>query len=325
MSDLGLDIEAASRAIRSASRVVICGHVSPDGDCMGSVLGLTLGLRTLGIDAVPTLADERPAPVTYAFLPGHDLFRAASDLEPPALFVALDAASLDRLGSAVPLAEAADMIVNIDHHAGAEAFGHVNAVDPDAAAVGQILWHMLPSLGVEASPGIATCLYVAVMTDTGRFSYGNTDPAVLRDAAAMVEAGADPFHAYSAVYEARSASYLRLLGIALSRVTHANKGRVAYSWIAEEDLAATGTLPEETEDLVDVVRSVGDVEAILLVKLVDGQARVSLRAKGPADVGSAARALGGGGHRAAAGATVKGGLDEALAAVLPLLPGGSDR
>jgi phosphoesterase RecJ-like protein len=211
----------------------------------------------------------------------------------------------------------------VDHHPDNALFGAVNVVDPAAAATGQILWRMLPSLGVRPTPEIAQCLYVAVMTDTGRFSYGNTDAGVLRDAAAMLDAGADAFGAYAAVYERRSPGYLRLLGLTLSRVTHANGGLVAYSWITDEDIASCGALPGETEDLVDVVRTVGDVEAVLLLKPNGESTRVSLRAKAGFDVGAAARTLDGGGHHAASGATVAGGLDEALAAVLPLLPGGA--
>ncbi len=322
VTDLRDDMRSAATLLLGASSVVVCAHVSPDGDAVGATLGATLALRAAGIQVVPTLADDRSAPATYAFLPAHSSYRSVGSLEPPDVFLALDCPNPSRLGLAEPLARSAGTLVSIDHHPDNTMFGHVNVVDRCAAAVGQILWHMLPYLRVTPTPEIARCLYVALMTDTGRFSYGNADASVLRDAASMVDAGADPFHAYSAVYESRSASYMRLLGLTLSRITHANAGRVAYSWITDGDLETTGTLPEETEDLVDVVRTVGDVEAVVLAKVTDGETRLSMRAKGPADVGSVARALGGGGHHAAAGASVSGGLAEALAAVLPLLPGG---
>jgi phosphoesterase RecJ-like protein len=325
MGDHDSTLTDAARALRSAGTVVVCAHVHPDGDAVGATLGAALALRSLGIEAVPTLADGRTAPATYAFLPGHDLYRTADELTAPDVFLALDSPNWSRLGDAECLARLAGTVVVVDHHPDNAHYGHVNVVDATAAATGQILWRMLPKLGVEPARDVATCLYVATMTDTGRFSYGNTDARVLREAAEMVDAGVDAYHAYSAVYEARSASYLRLLGLTLSRITHANGGRVAYSWITDEDLAVTGTLPEETEDLVDVVRTVGDVEAVVLFKTDSGSTRVSLRAKAAFDVGSAARALGGGGHHAASGATVPGGLDDALMAVLPLLPGGAPR
>jgi len=320
----GVLIDAA-RALTGAGSVVVCAHVHPDGDAVGTTLGAVLALRSLGIEATPTLADGRQAPATYAFLPGHDLYRTADEIETPDVFLALDSPNWSRLGDAECLARSAGTLVVVDHHPDNTRFGHVNVVDSTAASTGQILWDMLPLMGAERSRDVATCLYVASMTDTGRFSYGNTDARVLRDAANMVDAGVDAFRAYAAVYEARSAAYLRLLGLTLSRITHANGGRVAYSWVTDQDLVETGTLPEETEDLVDVVRTVGDVEAVALFKPDLTSTRVSLRAKAGFDVGAAARALGGGGHHAASGATVAGGLDDALAAVLPLLPGGSAR
>jgi phosphoesterase RecJ-like protein len=325
MSDHVSTLTDAARALAGAGTVVVCAHVHPDGDGVGATLGAVLALRSLGIEAVPTLADGRTAPSTYAFLPGHDLYRTADELSTPDVFLALDCPNWSRLGDAECLARSAGTVVVVDHHPDNAGYGHINVVDATAASTGQIIWRMLPDLGVTPARDVATCLYVATMTDTGRFSYGNTDARVLRDAAEMVDAGVDAYHAYSAVYEARSASYLRLLGLTLSRVTHTNAGRVAYSWITDEDLAMTGTLPEETEDLVDVVRTVGDVEAVVLFKTDSGSTRVSLRAKAAFDVGAAARTLGGGGHHAAAGATVSGGLDDALMAVLPLLPGGSSR
>jgi phosphoesterase RecJ-like protein len=323
MSDAAAHIAEAARALKGARLAVVCAHVHPDADAVGSALGLVLALRELGIDAVPVLADGDGPPATYAFLPGFELYRTVESLAVPDVFVALDAPSWDRLGDAEDLARRAGKVVTIDHHPDSDLFGAENVVDPTAAATGQILWRMLPALGVAPTRDIAQCLYVAVMTDTGRFSYGNTDEAVLRDAAAMLDAGADAFGAYAAVYESRSACYMRMLGLTLSRVTHANGGLVAYSWITDEDIASCGALPGETEDLVDVVRTVGGVEAVLLLKPNDTETRVSLRAKGSFDVGAVARVLGGGGHHAASGATVLGSLDQALAAILPLLPGGA--
>jgi phosphoesterase RecJ-like protein len=323
MNDAPAHTVEVARALTRASSVVVCAHVHPDGDAVGSTLGLVLALRGLGIEAIPTLADGTVPPSTYAFLPGFDLYRTADSLAAPDVFVALDTPNWSRLGDAEELARSAGSVVTIDHHPDNTGYGTLNAVDSAAAATGQIIWRMLPQLGCAVTPDVAQCLYVAVMTDTGRFSYGNTDEAVLRDAAAMLDAGADAFRAYGAVYESRSACYMRILGITLSRVTHANNGRVAYSWITDTDIASCGGLAGETEDLVDVVRTVGGVEAVVLLKPNETETRVSLRAKGSFDVGAAARMLGGGGHHAASGATVPGGLDDALAAILPLLPGGS--
>jgi bifunctional oligoribonuclease and PAP phosphatase NrnA len=320
-----LDWDGAASALTSAGSVVVCAHVDPDGDAIGSVLAACNALRRIGVAAVPTLADDAPVPQTYAFLPGSDLFVRAADITPPDVFLALDTPSPSRLGVAQELADGARLVVVADHHPDNRHFGDVELFDPRAAATGQIVWRLLKHLGVVPTPVIAQCLYVALMTDTGRFSYGNTDRRALRDAANMVIAGADPYAAYDATYEHRSAGSLRLLGLALSRVTVVNGGRVAYSWVSEDDLAATGTTMPETENLVDAVRQLGGVDAVFLAKAVGGHVRISLRSKTGADVGAVARVLGGGGHRAAAGATIDGDLDDALAALLPLLPGGDVR
>lgn len=312
----------AAEAMLGARTVVLCGHVNADGDSAGSVLGLALALRAAGIDAIPTSADPEGGPRAYSFLPGFDLFRPAAGLAAPDVFVAMDAPNASRLGEAENLAHEAGTLVVLDHHPDSACFGHINVVDWRAAAVGQIVWRLLPALGVAPTRDIAQCLYVAVMTDTGRFSYGNTDSSALRDAAAMVDAGADPHATYEAVYERRSAGFLRLLGVVLSRVTHANGDKVAYSWYEPQDLVVTGARMDETEDLVDFVRTVGDVDVVFLLKAGEGDCRVSLRAKDSFDVGSVARSLGGGGHAAAAGASCPGGIDEALEAILPQLPGG---
>jgi phosphoesterase RecJ-like protein len=320
-----LDWSGAVSALTSAGSVVVCAHVDPDGDAIGSVLGATLALRSRGIAAVPTLADSATVPITYAFLPGCELFAPAADIPAPDVFLALDTPTPARLGSAQQLADGAPLVVVADHHPDNRHFGDVELFDPRAAATGQIVWRLLKHLGVAPTADIAYCLYVALMTDTGRFSYGNTGSRVLRDAANMVIAGADPYAAYDATYERRSPGSLRLLGVALSRITLANGGRVAYSWVGEEDLEATGTTMPETENLVDAVRQLGGVDAVFLAKVVGGNVRISLRSKTGADVGAVARQLGGGGHAAAAGATVQGDLDDALAALLPLLPGGAAR
>jgi phosphoesterase RecJ-like protein len=212
----------------------------------------------------------------------------------------------------------------LDHHPDASRQGHIHVFDPDAPATGTLVFELLGHLGVTADRAIATCLYTALLTDTGRFSYSNTTPYALRVAASLIEAGADPNAVFTAAYEDRSRGAQRLIGLALERITLANDGRVAYSWIASEDLTSTGARPEETENLIDHLRALGGVDVVVLLKAGDDVVRGSLRAKGDADVGSVARQLGGGGHRAAAGFTVDGDVTGALARVLPLLPGGHE-
>lgn len=315
------EVRVAS-ALLTATSVVVCGHVTPDGDAVGSVLALTLALREAGVDAHATLADNHPVPGTYRFLDGCELYRPASELEPPDVFVVLDTPRWSRLGIAEPLARSARQVVVVDHHADDACFGHLNLVDVTAASTASIIWRLIPLLGVTPDERIASACYVALMTDTGRFSYGNATARAHREAAEMIDAGADALRAYTRVYESRSAAALALLGRVLSRVTLANGGRVAYSWMTEADLAETGALAEDTENIVDVVRQTGRVDAVAFFKQQAGEVKVSLRAKCPAvDVSAIARSFGGGGHRAAAGTSLPLPLERAVETILALLPG----
>lgn len=318
-----LPYHRAATALRKASSVVVCGHVRPDGDAMGSVLGMTLALRAAGIPAVPTLADARPAPNTYGFLPGHSLFVPAADLESPEVFVALDTPVPDRLGEGRALMEAADSVVVFDHHPGAAEYGTHCVCDSSMAATGQIVWRFLDALDVKPTPEIALPLYVALMTDTGRFAYDNTSADAFRTAAEMVEAGVNPAEAARLVYQERSASSLDLESRALSRLTVANGGRVAWTYLTDEDFTQTGALPEEAEHLPDAVRVLGGVDVVMLLRQRGEEVRGNLRAKTGVDVGAVAQSFGGGGHRAASGFTVApGSVREVATRLLAALPGG---
>jgi len=315
--------QAVAAALKAASHVVIASHVDPDGDAMGSSLGLAFALEQIGIPATLALGSGAGVPPTYAFLPGSDRLRAPVAPPVPYVFVSLDSPDVRRLGAAAELAADADAVVMIDHHPDAVGSHCLDLLDAGAASTGSLVWQLLPHLGVTPDARIATCLYTAVLTDTGRFSYSNTTPETLRMAADMVDAGAHPHDIYTAVYENRSAGAQQLVGRTLERVRLANDGRVAYSWIDEADFAATGALPAEAENLIDFVRALGGVEVVFLAKVNGSTVRGSLRAKSDADVGAIARTLGGGGHRAAAGFSIDGDLDTLLERLLPLLPGGT--
>lgn len=308
-------------ALRRASSVVVCAHVHPDGDAVGSVLAMTLALRENGIAAVPTLADPEDAPRTYSFLPGFGLYVPAGQLEAPQVFVSLDSPNFDRLGAAAELARGADTLVVLDHHPDALPYGDINVIEPAAAATAQMVWRFARELDRPPTADVARCCYVGLITDTGRFSYDNTSSDALRDAAQMVEAGVDPADTSRLVYQSRSAASLAMEARAMSRLKLANNGHVAYAWITDEDFADLGTSPEEAEGLPDAVRVLGGIDVALLLRQHAGEVRVNLRAKTGFDVGSVARNFGGGGHRAASGLTFEGTLDSLLPVLLSMLPG----
>lgn len=314
--------ELIAGVLRQAPHVVIASHVDPDGDAIGSSLGLALALDQAGVSNTILLASGDSCPMTYSFLPASDRMGEPSDLPPGYVLVSLDSPETARLGRNAPLADSAEELVTIDHHPDARAERGLALLDASSAATGVLVWRLLEPLGVVADADIATCLYTAVLTDTGRFSYSNTTPDTLRIAAEMVEAGADPNEIYTSVYENRTIGAQRLVARTLERITLANQGRVAYSWIDESDFASTGALPEEAENLIDSVRALGGVEVVLLAKVQGDGLRCSLRAKSDADVGRIAGHFGGGGHRAAAGFTYEGDLESLTHRLFPMLPGG---
>jgi len=309
-------------ALRKATSVVVCAHIRPDGDAMGSTLGMTLALREVGIAAVPTLADPEPAPSTYSWLPGFGLFVAAEQLEAPDVFVAVDTPNPERLGAAEPLMRGANTVIVIDHHPDAEPFGTVAVLNPAAAAASQIVWEVARALEEIPSADVALCCYTGLLTDTGRFSYDNTSEQAFRDAAEMLAAGVNPAEAARQAYQNRSKASLDIEARAMCRLTLVNGGHVAYAWVDDEDFAELGVLPEESETLPDAVRVLGGIDVALLLRQKGDEVRVNLRAKTGFDVGTIARRFDGGGHRAAAGFTFTGTIAELLPQLLPLLPGG---
>lgn len=308
-------------ALRHATSVVVCGHVRPDGDAIGSVLGMTLALREAGISAVPTYADAEEPPATYGFLPGFGLYAPAGELEAPDVFIAMDTPIPSRLGLAEGLQKAAKTVIVFDHHPDGHEFGAINVVDPTAAATAQLIWHFAQSLGAP-SADVAECCYVGLVTDTGRFSFDNTTAQALRDAADMVDAGVSPAQISHHVYQSRSAGSLAIESRALSRLTLANNGHVAYTWVTDEDFAELDIRPEDAENLPDAVRVIGGIDSAALFRQHGSEVRVNLRSKTGADVGSVAKHFGGGGHRAASGFTFEGDIDTLLPLLLPLLSGG---
>ena len=314
----------AAVALRRAPSVVICAHVRPDGDAIGSALGLTLALRELGVPAIPTLADDRDAPSTYSWLPGFGLYVQAKDLEAPSVFVAVDTPNLERLGAARALAESAGTLIVIDHHPDATEYGNVHVLNKRAAATGELIWQLVEALEVRPTADIALNCYVALLTDTGRFSYQNTTSDSLRDAAKMIDAGVEPSEVARRVYQTRTSASLALEARAMSRLTCVNDALVAYTWVDDADFEETGARPEEAEHLPEAIRVIDSIEVALLLRQKGTEVRGNLRAKTTFDVGAVARRLGGGGHASAAGFTVfDSTVDQVLATILPMLPGGA--
>jgi bifunctional oligoribonuclease and PAP phosphatase NrnA len=306
--------------LKRAEDVIVAGHVNPDGDAVGSILAATLGLRKLGKKAWPTWGDPPVVvPFSYTFLPGADDFVQPNDLPDADTFLAVDCGALDRLGVLEDRARNSHSLINVDHHMGNTEFGDLNVVVTSASSTAELIAYLLEDLGVEMDRDIATCLYTGVVTDTGRFQYSNSSPEVLRLAATLLEYGVPAVQVAQEVFESAPFGYLKLVGRVLNRATLNEKARFVYSWLLLDDLEATGVAVDETEKLIDLVRSTRPAEVAAMFKeQADGTYRVSLRSKGPTSVGAIARANGGGGHELAAGFTAES-VEAGVAIVLSAL------
>jgi phosphoesterase RecJ-like protein len=320
-SELATAVQAVRELPRDAAVLLSC-HVNPDGDALGSMLGFGLGLRSLGFTQVRASFPEPYAVAEpFQFLPGLELL-VPPELAPhrPALAVSFDAASPGRLGPLTDVSVSCPIWIVLDHHVSNTGFGSVRLVDPHAAATAVVAVKLLDRLGVTLDEDMATCMYVALATDTGSFRYASTTGEVLTLAARLVEAGARPADIARHVFDTRSFAATRLLATVLDRAElepAAAGGRgLVSAYATTADLTRFGQQAHVLESFVDVLRSTGEADIACLVKPVrEDEWAVSLRSKGATDVAAVAVALGGGGHRLAAGFTGFGSAEQVLAAV----------
>ena len=311
------NLEPACRLIHQKERFVVVGHVNPDGDCLGSICAMKLGLKQLGKTVLAVVPDGIPE--LYTYHPGDDetLRELPSNLGE---YVAVvdDCENLGRTGALAEKLTECDSILEIDHHPGTDARdADIGVIDPESASTGEIVFALLRECGVRIGPDIAECVMTAVMTDTGAFRFANVKADTLRHAADLVDAGANVTDVAQKVYESRSISTLRLLGMSMSTLTTALDGRVVYAMVTRKMIEESGASVAETEGLVNYVRSVRDVEvAILFREDDDAVTKVSLRSKNGGDISLIARSFGGGGHRMAAGCTLMLPIGEAIETIL---------
>lgn len=284
--------------------VGVCAHTRPDGDAVGATLGLVAALRAAGINAQPLLADEKSAPETYSWLEHFNAYAQPS--QAPAYFdylFILDTPTLSRLNEGAGYLHKAHTIVLIDHHMRGDIPAAECLVDTTASATAQLVWKLIANSRFETSQAVAQACFVGLSTDTGSFQHSNTTPEALRDAAEMVAAGASVQETANRICFSKSAAALALEQRILKRLTVDDDGTIAYSYVTDEDFSSTGALRSEGENLVELVRSVKGVAVAILFTQSARDTRISLRAKTDVNVAKVAQALGGGGHKAAAGCT----------------------
>ena len=306
---------AAVELLRQSPDVTLVCHVAPDGDALGSMLALARVLRARGAETTCTWGDERwVVPTPYSWLPDLDTVVSPRRVDgQPSLLVVLDTASRDRLGVLGTLPEQAGAVIVIDHHAHsgegvATRLPGVHLVDPASAATAVVVEELLRRMDVAVDATTATLLYVGLVTDTGSFQHSVTTSAVHDVAARLLDAGAQPDVVAQRLWGTKPFAFQQLLGAALARAVleqHEVAGRgLVWTVVDRAALRSTGLTLDDVESVIDVVRSAREADvAVVLKEDVDGSIRVSTRSRGATDVGAACVALGGGGHRLAAGFT----------------------
>ncbi len=306
-------------AAAARATVVLCAHVQPDADALGSTLALAEALRRRGARVLATFPEPFVLPVSLRWLPGvAALVPSAEVPTSPEVFVSLDAASPGRLGELAPLLHRAHTSVVLDHHASNPGFGDVRVVDPDAPATVTLVADLLDGLGVPLDATLATCLYAGLAADTGSFRFGGTRPDTHRLAARLLETGIDHAEISRRLFDTAPFGWLRLLSLVTGRAqleTGAGAGLV-WTWSSTAEAAEHGLPGEQLEALVDVVRATEEADVACVLKgQDDGTWSVSMRSRGATDLSRVAMALGGGGHRAAAGFTWTADRDGCIAAI----------
>jgi phosphoesterase RecJ-like protein len=313
---------AVIRQHAPAGQVQLICHVNPDGDALGSMLGFALGLRRLGVPHLrATFPGVFEVPEPFAELPGLDLLVPEGQAYPePDLVIVFDVAAESRLGALVDRLSRAKATVVLDHHASNTRFGGINLVDAQAAATAVVCEELLDRLDVPLDREIAECLYVALSTDTGSFKFDLTTPRVHQMAARLIATGISPGEISRRIFDTRPFGAIKLFGEVLGRAaldpTAAGGHGMVWTYVTLDDLERHQQRPYVMDALIDPVRTVAEADVSVVVKqLGEREWAVSLRSKGAVDVSRVAVALGGGGHRLAAGFTGHGTPGEVVVAV----------
>jgi bifunctional oligoribonuclease and PAP phosphatase NrnA len=308
-------LDATLVSIERAEHLLVTSHARPDGDAVGSVLACWMMLRQMGKRADMLLSDR--VPVLYRSLPFAPQIRHASRVDGDYdAVILLECDSVERSGL---LGLESRFLINIDHHASGQPFANVNWIT-SASAVAEMVYHLAEAAGVRVTPEMATCLYTALLTDTGRFCYPGTGAQTLELAGDLVRHGANPTLIARNVYFSNPTSKMLLLGAALSNLHH--EGNIAWLWATEGDIGRTGAKEEDSEGIVNYAISIAGVESAVFFREISGcRVRVSLRSKGQLNVAAFAERFGGGGHETASGCTLEGPLPAVMERILTELRG----
>jgi phosphoesterase RecJ-like protein len=304
-------IREVLQEIEQRNRFLLTSHARPDGDAIGSVLACEQILRAMGKQ--PAVVMHDPVPRIYQTLPFADRVLQSERINgnfEAAIILECDSIQRTRLHGLE-----GHFLISIDHHVSGRPFADVNWIDPYAIATAEMVYRLARTAGVRISAEMATCLYTALMTDTGSFMFKGTNEHTFALARELVLAGADPVQCARNIYFAHSTAKMRLLGAALTNLHR--EGCLAWIWVTRDQMERSGAREEDCEGIVNYALSIQDVEvAAFFREMPDGRFRVSLRSKGALNVAQIAERFGGGGHECASGCSVDGPLASAVARVI---------
>lgn len=304
--------------VKCHDHFLITTHVRADGDGIGSEVALYYALKRMGKSV--SIANDSPIPQIYKFIiPGTDIYVHPEIPKDRAEVVfTLDCPTLDRLGKTQGIVPKDAIIINIDHHISNEHFGKINWVSEEKCATGEIVLSLLREGNIDITPDMATALYVAMVTDTGRFTHSNTTPEALRMAAFLIERGARHVEITKHVYNTNPYNLLKLNALALNTVNLHAGNRIATLWLTRKMLVETGINPIDTQEFADIPISIdGVVVGVLLREMTEPNwIKVSLRSRNGFDVNTVANKFGGGGHKYAAGCEIQGTITEVQRLIL---------
>jgi phosphoesterase RecJ-like protein len=299
-------IDRVLEKIREAQTICVVGHIRPDGDCIGSELGLALALKAQGKDV--TCWNQDAVPDKLRFLDPDKVVTTPKRGRSFDLVIATDAASYERLGTIGPCIEDRKFLINIDHHESNTLYGDLNWISPKEPSTGELIYRLLQAAEWPITPQISNCLFTAVSTDTGSFQYPSTQPETYQVAGELVKSGADLAKICDEVYQSFPLARVRLLRHVYNKFRLTDDNQIAYFWLKQKDFVRTGSEPDDAEGLIDHIRAIDPViVACVFEEVGPDMTRISLRSKSLlVNVSDVAALFGGGGHPAAAGARIAG-------------------
>ena len=319
---MSTSLEQAAAALRAADSIVTMGHIGPDGDSLGSMLAIAGAATNAGKKAYATFGEPFVVGKQFRYLDTSSLTPPLDVPQAIDVAVVVDTSVPNRLGSALPIVERANVVIVVDHHLPSDGdLGDIQVIDSSAAAAAQVVYRLIRELEWDITAEIATALYTGIVTDTGRFQYGATSAEVHHITAALLEAGVYPPTVGRHVYEESPFGYLQVAGAVLGRARLDADSRIVWSVLHRDDLAAASLKYEDADGLIDMIRIAEESDvACLLREIGDDKFKGSLRSRGRVDVAKVAGRFGGGGHRNAAGFVAAGSAESIMAQIRADLP-----